>query len=70
VDLRLHAFLTSSLLGNEMLASLLGRLRPEKSHWQPLNRKLGEARNRSGQFGKRNHSPLCRRSKFRRFSRL
>jgi hypothetical protein len=61
VDVWLHAFLTSTLDGDEWSASRPGRFTPpqEKSHWYPLDRRVGGPQNRSGRGGEgKNSQPL------------
>jgi hypothetical protein len=52
VDVYIHIFLTSSLVGGEWSASCLGHCTPGKSSWYPLDRRLGGPQSRSGRHGK------------------
>jgi hypothetical protein len=52
VDVQIHIFLTSALLGGEWSTSRPGRFTPRgKSPLYPLDRRLGGPHSRSGRFG-------------------
>jgi hypothetical protein len=48
MDVQIHVFLTSVLIGEEWLASRPGRFTSGKEHWFLLERRLGGSLNRSG----------------------
>jgi hypothetical protein len=52
VDVQIHVFLTSALVGGEWSDSRPGRFTPGKSPRYPLDRRLGGPQNRSGGHGK------------------
>jgi hypothetical protein len=51
VEVYVHVFLTSALVGGEWSASRPGRFTPGKGARYPLDRRLGMPQNRSGRRG-------------------
>jgi hypothetical protein len=55
VDVWIHIYLTSALVGGEWSASRLGRFTPGKSLRYQLDKRLGGPRNQSGRHGEENN---------------